>query len=107
MTHWENLLTSYEARIALAEATLDANSPIDDELLESFIAPKDLGPLPEVLRDRALSVLRKNNEIELRLRNVLETTGRELADTTRAGAGNRRFGSFGEESVPVHFDGNA
>lgn len=73
---WEEFLDRIEADVALAAAGLDDPSiPVHVEL---WIPPADLGPMPESLQERALTVLAAQQNIRERLQGARASAARQL-----------------------------
>lgn len=85
LTGWIATLDQLEAGIERFEAELDAGEIGEVEL---WVPPADLGPLPESLRQRAVSLTWRMTAMEQRARDRRAVLQRELDDLgRRRGAG--------------------
>ena len=98
---WENVLADLESRVQLAEQALDDGAQFDTSLLQPWTPPDGLGPLPERLRERAVSVLAQQADIEQRLATAMGQLGREIANLNN---GANKISAYGETVIPKYFD---
>src|SRR4051794_13544435 len=98
---WEQLLADMAARVELAEDALDEGVDLDPSLLVPWMPPEGLGPLPEHLQERAMTVLRAQAELELRLQTAADQLRREA---TRINQGASNLSAYGESVIPKYFD---
>ncbi len=101
---WEAFLSDYERKLLETETALDDGSSLPDDVLQPFEAPQGLGPIPASLEKEALDILERTAALEQRLRNGVETLGRELGQATRMSGGAQRFAGRGDNFTPTYLD---
>lgn len=74
-TDWDSLLDSMARRLELIERMFAGDGEV---VVDPFVLPEGLGPLPRHLRDRAESLLRETLIVEERLEELMDVTSRQL-----------------------------
>lgn len=77
---WVDVLDRLEADLRALDDALDAGEPVP---LQTWSPPRDLGPLPELLRDRATDIASRLSELQAAARARLAGLGRDLDDLER------------------------
>jgi hypothetical protein len=98
---WEAVLTDLETRVDLAEQALDEGAEFQSSLLQPWTPPEGLGPLPAHLRERAITIIAMQAEVEQRINTAMDQLGREIGQVT---VSTRKVSAYGETVVPKYFD---
>jgi hypothetical protein len=77
---WIEVLDRLEADLRALDDALDAGEPVP---LQTWTPPRELGPLPELLRERATGIADQLGELQTQARRRLAGLGEQLDDLDR------------------------
>jgi hypothetical protein len=100
MTTWAAALDQIEEQIRLGQEALSAES-FELELPE-FAPPRDLPPIPEELRARALGLVERNAEITQQLEAARDTISAKL--TASSPQTTRVKSQYSQAPIPMYVD---
>jgi hypothetical protein len=98
---WDAVLADLQARIDLATQCLDDGNDLDPALLQAWVPPSGLGPLPQRLLERAVAINKAQVAVEQRLTKAKSSISGELSKTQSAA---RKASPFQQKETPLYFD---